>query len=57
MIKEEKCPRCNSVLEKIGRCGYCHNDDCTVHHVQFRPEFNDCLMCTDSRKGEHNGNE
>jgi len=47
-MKEEKCPRCNSVLEIFGRCGHCRNPDCMVDHVQFRPEFLDYLMMTDS---------
>jgi len=41
-----RCPNCDSVLKRIGRCGFCQNTDCTLDHVQFRKEYSDCLICT-----------
>jgi len=34
-FRKDRCPKCNSILERIGRCGYCRNDDCTVHSVML----------------------
>lgn len=42
-FKTDRCPRCNGILERIGRCGYCHNDDCMVQSVMLEIRYKEKL--------------